>query len=306
LNSYQIKEKIIKLNICCTLFIIILFASYQTVATEMNWVEIYPSPSPPSQKPWKLMYHPPSQDIILFGGKYSEGNYQALWSYNREETSWVEVEVSDWEIFPDMGWSMTYDSKNDVFITFGGGGMDGSLPVQTWTFNYSNKIWTNMSPSISPPPRIMSSLAYDTHSEKVIMFGGIDQFIGTNVLYHDTWTYDYLNNTWTNVTPSINPEGRGRANMVYDSTNDKVLLFGGFTEKPGDYVIGGLKQDTWMYDLETKNWTELFSPVKPPARAYHSMVYNSDINQTVIFGGDIDNLTPTSDTWLFDYLTNTW
>ena len=85
--------------------------------------------------------------------------------------------------------------------------------------------------------------------------------------------------------------------MVYDSLNDKVILFGG---DANDIDFG----DTWMFDPELNNWTPHFPPTSPTARDSHTMVYDPTHGKVILFGGY--NRSRLNDTWTYDYLTNEW
>ena len=62
-----------------------------------------------------------------------------------------------------------------------------------------------------------------------------------------------------------------------------------------------------MFNFETANWTELTTTQAPGARAYVKMVYHSAIGCSVIYGGWNEGLGQYySDTWAYDYSTNTW
>src|SRR2546426_4500352 len=58
---------------------------------------------------------------------------------------------------------------------------------------------------------------------------------------------------WTNENPSAAPSAREGAAMVYDSTHDLVVLFGGYdAATPPD----GYYKDTWEYDPGLNTWTQ--------------------------------------------------
>lgn len=54
----------------------------------------------------------------------------------------------------------------------------------------------------------------------------------------------------------------------------------------------------WAYDFATNRWTEL-SPAgdRPPARRFHSMVYDSGANKMILFGGYGFDGVRLNDTW---------
>ncbi len=161
--------------------------------------------------------------------------------------------------------------------------------------------WTNLNPSGALPSiRAGHSMVYDSSSNRVIMFGGLDETNGTNVPLNDTWAYDPPANTWTNLNPSGTlPSVRVGDSMAYDTSTHRAFMFGGVTNS-------GASNDTWAYDPSTNTWTNL-SPTGavPSARAWHKMVYDSDTGKLIMFGG-LGNSADFNDTWAYDPSTNTW
>ena len=105
---------------------------------------------------------------------------------------------------------------------------------------------------------------------------------------------------WTEIHPVGDlPSPRYGHAMVYDSTSDKVILFGG---RGRDEFLG----DTWMYDPAANTWTEL-SPAgdTPVARNGHAMVYDPVGQKVVLFGG-VNAKGRLDDTWMYDPAANTW
>jgi N-acetylneuraminic acid mutarotase len=104
--------------------------------------------------------------------------------------------------------------------------------------------------------------------------------------------------SWTNLNPSIKPNAMVGHSMVYDSDSDKIILFGGFDGEK-DY------NETWLYDYNTNNWTNLNPFTAPSPRRAHSMAYDSKLNKFVLFGGynETKNLI---DTWVYSLLDNNW
>ncbi|MFH0887749.1 MAG: kelch repeat-containing protein [Planctomycetota bacterium] len=107
----------------------------------------------------------------------------------------------------------------------------------------------------------------------------------------------YSNDTalsWTLVPSDNKPSPRFGHAMTYDSTRNKIVLFGG----------SELNNETW--EREGTQWI-LKSPThKPSPRYVHSMVYDSDRGKVVLFGGLSENsinsyeLIHSDETWEWD------
>ncbi len=242
---------------------------------------------------------------------------------------------------------MAYDSESDVVIIYGG--WNEPLPYElgdTWSYDYNTNTFVNMSPASAPPVREVSAMAYDSQSDRIIMFGGLEDY-ETSLMRNDTWAYDYNTNTWTDMSPANAPSPRNAFGMVYDSESDRIILFGGLPhsnetwaydfetntwtqmspanapspryfpamayDEESDIVIlfGGRsidakESDTWSYDCNTDTWTELSPAANPVGRRAHSMTYDDESDRIVLFGGSDDADIALGDVWHFDYNTETW
>jgi hypothetical protein len=94
------------------------------------------------------------------------------------------------------------------------------------------------------------------------------------------------------------PDGRAEAGMAYDSLRDMIVLFGGRY----DWTSAAVYNDTWFYDYNTDTWTELFPTIAPSRRVAHHMVYDSESDRIILFGGysgpNVDSGTLYNETWV--------
>lgn len=110
-----------------------------------------------------------------------------------------------------------------------------SAPNTDFECTAANDLWAYLSetgerverrPATAPPA--LETLAYDSASDRMILFGG-----------NETWTYDRTTNGWTNETTLPSPSLRSGHAMVYATLVDRIVLFGGFGAQP--------LRDTWLY-----------------------------------------------------------
>jgi len=154
-----------------------------------------------------------------------------------------------------------------------------------------------------PSPRAGHVMAFDSDRGDMILYGGESQ----NVLQGDTWVYNETNGaSWERVLLlATSPPPLSEAAMVYDSARKRFVLFGGVDSS--QYF-----DQTWVY---TNNgvlgaWALLNPPNRPPARAGHAMVFDTQRNVVVLFGGENLQLPGQftfkqyEDTWEFD--GNNW
>jgi N-acetylneuraminic acid mutarotase len=161
------------------------------------------------------------------------------------------------------------------------------IPITSCKFHASGMQVTWVSPSA----RCSSDMVYDSHNERVILFGGLD----AGNIYGDTWVYDHSTNLWSELNPTTHPNARHSISLVYDSQNSIILLFGG-------HDGSSWLDETWVFDCQTDEWSQVFPESSPPARGSAGMVYDS-VNDVVILFGGYESF---DDTWIFDYSTTTW
>ena len=143
-----------------------------------------------------------------------------------------------------------------------------------------SQYWVTKSPSIA-----YQVSAWDVARGELVVFG-----------YKGTWTWKA--GVWTQHLPVLTPPGRGGTALVYDEARQKVVLFGGFdgASEPQPWY-----NDTWLWD--GVSWTQANPANSPPARSAHTLGYDRQRQQVVLFGG-IGNGTPYShETWVWDGTT---
>ena len=201
----------------------------------------------------------------------------------------------------DFGGSrMVYDSESDRFILFGGfSGKKGVAIDETWAYDLNTNTWTAMNPAKHPSGRNQHQMAYIPTIDRVLLCGGWTDGFGQSA---DTWLYDYNHDTWKELNPPLKPAYRFWSSMVYVSSIDRVLMYGG--QAPATGVMG----DLWSFDPKTLIWEELHPATDPGTRVGYGMAYDSKADKVVLFGGSSeDGFGPYIDeTWLYDPQANTW
>jgi hypothetical protein len=104
---------------------------------------------------------------------------------------------------------------------------------------------------------------------------------------------------WTKLSPATSPTVRFGQAMAYDPVSKKIVLFGGFGQKP--------LNDTWTFDGTA--WSHENTPIAPPARTGSAMGFDKRTQKLMMFGGfngGHSNSSFLNDTWLWDGATSTW
>jgi len=291
----------------------------------------------PGNRSWRYVadWQPQDFDMAAFDSSSGKVIVYVSWYFRStgdvvSETWAFDPKTATWENrFPvespppglcGCGAQVAYDEQARKIVMFGGldvsqlfkcfsNGCDdaGWLACETndtWVYDYSGNRWTKMprpaDENLIPSRRNSHGLTYDRRAHRIILFGGGDLFGPAT----DTWAYDYVTNTWTNLQPVVSPPGREYGYLAYDPTADKTVLFGGIGYDSNSEWL--LPAETWNYDLKTNTW-KLRTPARTPsARGWQAMAYSDKANAVVIFGGGVDRQHPTDETWLYRTGANKW
>lgn len=257
----------------------------------------------PSSRGWvQLAYDSKRQQVVLFGGS-GEWYFNDLWTFDWKERLWkliepdaklgkVKREATRYPAGRD-NYQWGYDPRKDKFWLYGGTGGAGF-----WEWSPGSKDWR---------------LAHATHDGKTLPFATLDPafavaddlrgillFGGERYTFdNNTWWFDLDAERWEQLHPKASPPPRAQTEnaMVYDPHRRQFILFGG-------RALGGKPlNDTWIFDARKRTWREVKTPVAPPARDSHILVFDRKHDVAILLGGL--NLK-TADTWLFDAKTETW
>jgi hypothetical protein len=100
------------------------------------------------------------------------------------------------------------------------------------------------------------------------------------------------------------PSARLNAQMAYDASAKKIVLFGG---DGWDRLYG----DTWVYDCATRRWEQRFPESAPAPRAGSALVYLPKSKKILLVGGYAygsvrDGYQSVVDQWIYDTVQNRW
>ena len=289
-----------KRTIQAVLLALLLVTLLQTpvVAMSGSWTEMNSTANMmPTRADMFFIYDSQSDVVILFGGTtgpVTRTVFNDTWAYEYDSNTWTNMTTAS---FPSgrYGHQAAYHSGADRIIMFSGA-TDAEHFNETWSYDYDSNTWTDLNPSTMPPLRRYGAMAYDSESDKIILFGGV---LATGGTTGDTWAYDYDTNTWENMNPVSAPSSRFYSLMAYDSESDRIILFSGVTTH--------IYTDTWAYDYNTNTW-ENMHPEEHGNHGSAAMAYNTALDACVIFGGTLnfDETLLKNETWMYDYNSNTW
>jgi len=260
--------------------------------TSNTWTNMFPQGSTPGER-WgsAMVYDTVHEVAILFGGSSDLGPKDDTWVYNLSSNKWTKMNCTT-KPSARSGHSMVYDLTYHVTILFDGGMASEGYKDDTWVYNLTSNIWTDMNPQGNKPDiRSLYGMIYDVVNELTVIFGGFD----SNEFKGDTWIYNLTSNTWTDMNPQGNiPIARANLGMMYDVIHEVTIIFGGSSDL-------GLRDDTWKYNLSSNTWTEM-NPQggKPSARWGSGMVYDITQEVAILFGGSSGSPLAMDDTWVYN------
>lgn len=172
--------------------------------------------------------------------------------------------------------------------------------------NAADGTWTDSAGAVpSPSPRAGSAVVLDSRRHRVLLFGGQQSpfsLYGPNgwdvVVDNDLWSYSLDTHTWTQLVTSGYATPRCHAAAVYDSLNDRLVVFGGETGWCGmstghdPYYSCRLLAlgDAQILSLTTMTWTSLYANAPngtPPAAAANGVF--DPVRQRMIVTESADN-----------------
>ncbi|NIN64507.1 MAG: hypothetical protein GTO63_07350, partial [Anaerolineae bacterium] len=168
---------------------------------ELNGLDSVAAQSSRAMSPDPRQYHymafdSESQLSVLFGGQGMGlgDDFDDTWSYDAGTGLWTEHDPAA-KPSARSGHSLAYDAESDRVVLFGGGA--GVIALgDTWAYHLNDEEWRNMAPTGGPAAVLGHRMAYDAQSDRVILFGGMEEVFPLRVS-DETWAYDLNTNTWT-------------------------------------------------------------------------------------------------------------
>lgn len=155
--------------------------------------------------------------------------------------------------------------------------------------------------------------AVDPRTGLLYVFGGdvgpTVMCIPSPMARNDLWRYDATCDRWESLDAANPPSARARAASAYDSTRNRLIVFGGRFRAgtSGSYT---LYNDVWALDISAQTWTQLSATAGPTPRANSAAAYDAVTDELLIYGGNTSasgaSFSPQSDLWALSLASNTW
>lgn len=180
---------------------------------------------------------------------------------------------------------MTSDGKSTLYV-HAGCPTSGRL-LDLWSFNVNDRKWTQLA-SAPGPPRGGTSITY--HAGRLYRMGGFD---GKHEIGGELDIYDIASDTWS--THTFTPDGvngpgaRSVATLLALPIHGKPSLITAFGESDpsalGHAGAGNMLSDTWICDIETKEWRKVISEegaeVPRPRGWFAADIVSADVTENL-------------------------
>ena len=254
------------------------------------WVQLAPGGGPPPDRTEpRMTYDWARTRVLLFGG--GSGAARAdLWALGLDPSpAWSLLQATDTQIPARYATTPFFDPARHCVMTFGG--------VYTYQFNYDYyypahddaaslgsadlPLWNVVSPEgAGPAARWNHTTMLDPVGDRMIVYGGRNYggpaFTGVSSL-------DLASGVWSQpAVGGVVPLDRFGHSAIYDPLRNRMLVYGGLVSTP-DTVTS----DVLSLSLgDPMMWTVLAtSGPRPPARFFHSAIYDPDHDRMIVYGG---------------------
>jgi N-acetylneuraminic acid mutarotase len=218
--------------------------------------------------------------------------------------------------------SAVYVAETAEMLVFGGstavpincGFPDSWFVAELWHYNERCMTWSRSDIEGGPSPRGRHMAAAGDGAMWV--FGGRYRADGMSsgdyILYDDLWRYDVAAQEWEEIAIHVGPQPRINGGLVWDSQRKVLWLMGGNTSASGMSYFP--QNDLWSFDPVDQLWTQHFltdtDSSVPSPRLFHQLIYDSERDQLVLFGGADEGAFFSADyhddIWAFDIDAMVW
>jgi hypothetical protein len=211
---------------------------------------------------------------------------------------WSQLATTGTTPLARFGHSATIDPPRNRMLVFGGATPMAFANNDLWSLDLTSLAWTKLTPGGTlPPARNNHAAVYDAAHQRLVIHGGM---ISSSVALSDTWVYDLVANTWTQVALG-NPKPAARSGHWYVSDDARNRMVVGQGSEGNTFY-----SDSWALDYAMLTWSMLPTTNNPAGRQSISGVLDTPRDRVVTFGG-FNNTDGYSDqTWALDLGTLAW
>ena len=277
--------------------------AFDNVANATARQILYDPSSPKIRRSHSIVYDSVNKRYLLFGGwNGTSPRYNDVWElsaddrYGSSPPQWRKLNPTGTPPSARTTHLAFFDATGNRMIIHGG--YDGADKNDTYALDVATRYseaWTTLSPTgTAPTARSQAAGAWKNSARKAYIQGGL---VGAGDYRNDLFELDLTttNGAWTQLKAEDaagNPPSRADASMIFDITNNRLLIFGG-------YDGTNRLNDLWRWDVAGASFAEVADGTPPGVRQMHVAVYDENNPRMIIWGGR--NGTASS-----NYLSEIW
>ncbi|HLF06205.1 MAG TPA: kelch repeat-containing protein, partial [Thermoplasmata archaeon] len=267
-------------------------------ASLASWSRMKQGPFPEEGYLTGLVFDKELGQFVTVGGYTGSAFTNRTWTFDEASNTWTNVSTKNGP--PALVYhTLVYDSRAKASVIFTGAIFPpGAFFNYTYLYNSSSRSFINASGPGAPPTRYVPTMAFDEGAGVSVLYGGVG--LATGAPMADTWLFDGVSKTWSNVTKPTNPGLRYAHHMAYHPGIKKVVLYGGYYNN--SYYFA----DTWLFDTSTRNWTNASAIGTPGNLAGGAMTYDPSSGLIIYTGGTPRAGAPNTLVYVYDASTNQW
>ncbi len=163
--------------------------------------------------------------LIISHGFTNSGRFDDTWAFEFATNTWRNLTPSGTRPLRRCLHHSVLDSTRQRMYLFGGCASGfGPCPLgDLWYFDLTRNQWTQVSNGPNPPAREHYGFAFDSRTDRVLVYGGT----GAGNL-RDIWSFDAATNAWRAVSPAGAPApALYRHQAAYVPERGATFFFGG-------------------------------------------------------------------------------
>lgn len=221
------------------------------------WSQLTTAGTPPTGRyGTSAIYDPVGDRMLVFGGSDTSGYPRDdLWQLSLAGTpTWSQISAAGGPGAREDHTAI-YDAPHRRMIVFGGVNSFGGHPGdEAWALNLPSLTWTLLAPTgPTPPVHAQHTAVFDSRRDRMLVFGGQ---VAWNADERDVWELNLAATppAWSLLTPTHSaqwlPMKRFLHAAVYDSTGDRMLVYGGLLPPIGPIGNPWPISDLWSLQFD--------------------------------------------------------
>jgi hypothetical protein len=227
------------------------------------WTQLANGPATLTARTNSSMTYDTIDGYVLMWGGYTAANTYSAQTWKLLAGTWTLLSPasSPVAVIPSCFVYVPFVTGHGGYVLLYGGKGTGTS-YQSFTWEYSGGVWTNVTGSVgtAPSARGYAQCAYDVADGYVVMFGGVAT--GGTTLDSDTWEFNPQSSAtgaWVSLSPSTHPEARFFAGLSYVTALSTTYLACGAYGTLNAPTFPGGGCSTWSYAAGV--WTNVSATV---------------------------------------------